>query len=88
MPRRRFIAACVCVLTRPGSTTDRGREIFCFAEYRANRSAGLPTATMAPFEIATAPGEKTRSVPSIVRTCAAVINVSTEEIGDFCLEGA
>ncbi len=32
MPRRRFIAACVCVLTSPGRTTEWGREIFCFGE--------------------------------------------------------
>ena len=32
MPRNRLIAACVCVLTRPGSTTEWGREILCFGE--------------------------------------------------------
>src|SRR5512140_1178783 len=79
MPRRRFIAACVCVLTSPGRTTAWGRESFCCGEYRARRSAGVPTATIAPPLIATAPGEKTRSVPSIVRTCAAVTRVSTGE---------
>ena len=60
------------------------------SENRETRArSGVPTATIAPSLIATAPGEKTRSVPSIVRTCAAVTRVSTgERDEDDFLEGA
>ena len=59
-PRYITIGACVCVLTRPGSTTCPAASIVSAAANARATSSGVPTATMSRPSTATAPGERTR----------------------------
>ncbi len=71
MPRRRFIAAWVWVLTKPGRRTPPVRTIRSFGRYAASIAAGSPTARTSPPRIATAVAPRTVNAASIGRAAPA-----------------
>src|ERR1017187_7812314 len=72
MPRNSDMAACVCVLIRPGARIASGRSRRCLAWNLASMSDRVPTPTMRPPVTATAPFSITRCCASSVMTHRAL----------------
>src|ERR1051325_2452912 len=75
MPRKSVFAACVCVLTKPGRTALPRASMVAFPANCLAMSARLPTPTITPWSIATAPSSI--SGPAMVRTVPPVTRRST-----------
>src|ERR1019366_1618942 len=97
MPRNSDMAACVCVLIRPGARIASGRSSRCFAWNLASISARVPTPTMRPPVTATAPCSITRCCASSVMThralqiqsagAAASVAIKRKKLQIRCIEG-
>src|SRR3954471_19359258 len=86
MPRKSVIGTCVCAFTKPGRMAMPRARIVSAPANRLTMSADLPTPTMSPLSIATAPSSIFG--PAMVMTVPPVMTMSTRRGAAWAIAAA